>query len=331
MLLSLVDALGTPEMHGVTQRLREEAAGESLLSLERLVRQPPPSRALPDSEASEPRVPEYVKGRTLTLGERKSLARRPDRAAIDRLLRDPHPVVIRRLLENPRVTEDDVVRLAARRPGQPEVLAEIARTPAWLHRARVRLALILNPDATPAECGRAARGPPRPPRELHLVAEAACVTPHVRALCASSSLERRPPVEQRELRGVGGAVAEGARPGACEERPWSAHVVARMRISPEVEIALSLAATEAARRRHEYMTVEHLLYALLFDEATAKVVRHAGGDVKALKGAGWSGSSTSSLRDAASRGARPPLPPRWASSGPSVGPPPTCSPRGRKR
>jgi ATP-dependent Clp protease ATP-binding subunit ClpA len=56
-----------------------------------------------------------------------------------------------------------------------------------------------------------------------------------------------------------------------------------MRISPEVEIALSLAATEAARRRHEYMTVEHLLYALLFDDATAKVVRQAGGDVKALK------------------------------------------------
>src|SRR5580704_8432459 len=57
----------------------------------------------------------------------------------------------------------------------------------------------------------------------------------------------------------------------------------RMRISPEVEIALSLAATESTRRRHEYMTVEHLLYALLFDEATAKVVRHAGGDVKQLK------------------------------------------------
>src|ERR1700756_2186268 len=56
-----------------------------------------------------------------------------------------------------------------------------------------------------------------------------------------------------------------------------------MRISPEVEIALSLAANEAARRRHEYITVEHLLYALLFDDATALIVKHAGGDVGRLK------------------------------------------------
>lgn len=48
-----------------------------------------------------------------------------------------------------------------------------------------------------------------------------------------------------------------------------------MRISPEVEIALSLAANEAARRHHEYVTLEHLLYALLFDDTTAMVVRHS--------------------------------------------------------
>jgi len=56
-----------------------------------------------------------------------------------------------------------------------------------------------------------------------------------------------------------------------------------MRISPEVEIALSLAANEAARRRNELVTLEHLLYALLFDEATALVVKSAGGDVPGLK------------------------------------------------
>src|ERR1700733_6078972 len=56
-----------------------------------------------------------------------------------------------------------------------------------------------------------------------------------------------------------------------------------MRISPEVEIALQVAANDAARRRHEYVTIEHLLYALLLDETTANVVRHAGGDPQALK------------------------------------------------
>ncbi len=56
-----------------------------------------------------------------------------------------------------------------------------------------------------------------------------------------------------------------------------------MRISPEVEIALSVAASDAARRRHEYVTIEHLLYALLMDEPTAAVFRHAGGDPVALK------------------------------------------------
>jgi ATP-dependent Clp protease ATP-binding subunit ClpA len=56
-----------------------------------------------------------------------------------------------------------------------------------------------------------------------------------------------------------------------------------MRISPEVEIALQVAANDAARRHHEYVTIEHLLYALLLDETTAGAVRHAGGDLKAIK------------------------------------------------
>ena len=56
-----------------------------------------------------------------------------------------------------------------------------------------------------------------------------------------------------------------------------------MRISPEVEIALQVATNDATRRRHEYMTVEHLVYALLLDDTTAEIVRHSGGDAKMLK------------------------------------------------
>ncbi len=56
-----------------------------------------------------------------------------------------------------------------------------------------------------------------------------------------------------------------------------------MRISPEVEIAVTLATREAIRRRHEYVTVDHLLYALLFDDGVARIVKKAGGNLQSLK------------------------------------------------
>ena len=56
-----------------------------------------------------------------------------------------------------------------------------------------------------------------------------------------------------------------------------------MRISRELEVSLTLAVNEARRRRHEFLCVEHVLYALLHDDDVAEVIRHCGGDVAALK------------------------------------------------
>lgn len=91
-------------------------------------------------------VPDYGRGRAPTLGERKSLARRPDRKFVERVLRDPHPDVIALLLKNPRLTEADVVRLCARRPNTAEVLRQVFCDPRWSSRPRVRNALALNPS-----------------------------------------------------------------------------------------------------------------------------------------------------------------------------------------
>jgi hypothetical protein len=193
-LVAIVDALNGEGMSGVVQRLREEASGSTLLALERLIRHP--VRGLRGVGASETdlakaKVPEDEKGRPLTLGERKSLARRPDRETTTRLLADPHPAVIHRLLANPRVLEDDVVRLAAKRPGRADVLAEIARSTRWVHRPRVRLALVMNPGTPPAIAARIVGLLLRP--ELALVARSPGVPPAVRAVCLEH-LERRPPV-----------------------------------------------------------------------------------------------------------------------------------------
>lgn len=92
-------------------------------------------------------VPDFGRGRPLTLGERKSLARRRDRTLIARVLRDPHPDVIRILLANPALTELDVVRLCARRPIVPSVLREVFRSARWMVRDAVRLAIVRNPYA----------------------------------------------------------------------------------------------------------------------------------------------------------------------------------------
>ena len=56
-----------------------------------------------------------------------------------------------------------------------------------------------------------------------------------------------------------------------------------MRISRELEISLTLAVNEAKRRRHEFLCLEHVLHALTFDETVADVIRHCGGDIKALQ------------------------------------------------
>jgi ATP-dependent Clp protease ATP-binding subunit ClpA len=57
-----------------------------------------------------------------------------------------------------------------------------------------------------------------------------------------------------------------------------------MRISRELEITFALAVNEARRRRHEFLCIEHLLYALLHDTDVAEIIHHCGGDVQALKG-----------------------------------------------
>src|SRR5438552_31593 len=56
-----------------------------------------------------------------------------------------------------------------------------------------------------------------------------------------------------------------------------------MRISRELEMTLNLAVAEARRRRHEFLCIEHLLYALLHDTDVAEIIRHCGGDVATLK------------------------------------------------
>jgi len=96
-------------------------------------------------DEGQERIPDFGKGRPLSLGERKSVARARDRQLLARVLRDPHPDVIRILLGNPHLTGREVVRLAARRPVHGDILREICRSARWMVRYAVRVALVKNP------------------------------------------------------------------------------------------------------------------------------------------------------------------------------------------
>jgi hypothetical protein len=111
--------------------------GDAQLAQLLLSAQPPPPGA--------PKAAELPGPRELTLGERKSLARGRRREVLDRLLRDPDETVLRILLGNPRITEADVVRLAARRPTSAEAQRAILHSERFIARYAVKRALVLNP------------------------------------------------------------------------------------------------------------------------------------------------------------------------------------------
>jgi hypothetical protein len=186
-LAMLLARLGDCEL---VDELRAAAHARSLWSLDRLLRRAPPP-ALVERPSQELPVPDYGTGRELSVGERRSLARRPNRRAFEKLLADPHPLVLQQLLHNPKLTEDDVVLLATRRPARAEAIQAIAAAPRWLSQARVRMAILLNPGSPSsismplvALCTR---------QELRELTRATDTSLVLRAT-ARELLERRPPL-----------------------------------------------------------------------------------------------------------------------------------------
>jgi len=110
------------------------AAVKALLAPLRPHREPEPGELRPNPQVAD-----------ITLGMRRQLARGQNRDLLDRLAMDPDPGVVTRVLDNPRTTEQDVVRISARRPASAAVLREVFRHRRWSQRNRVREALARNP------------------------------------------------------------------------------------------------------------------------------------------------------------------------------------------
>lgn len=142
-LLAAVDLFGDDDRLPYPQRraIYEAAEAHGLAACMDLLSS---SRTLGEEEGGQPR-PLVPGTRPLTLGERKSLARSWDRNVLERLLVDPHVDVVRLLLANPHVTEDDVLRIATARHASAAVLGLVLRSRRFGTAPRIRRALVRNP------------------------------------------------------------------------------------------------------------------------------------------------------------------------------------------
>lgn len=144
--------------YATRKRLYEAAVERNLPTIARLFLVASPQVPLPPQLTHQigPERPLRPADRPLTLGERKSLARTHLRDKLLLLLRDAHPAVVEILIDNPHVTEADVVKIASTRPAVPESLAKIAAHARWSVRHVVKQALVLNPSTPLADAVRIA-------------------------------------------------------------------------------------------------------------------------------------------------------------------------------
>lgn len=141
-LLAAVDLFDEERLpHDLRRAIVEAAEAHGLHACLDLVLS---QREIADEQGAEPR-PLVPGTRPLTLGERKSLARSWDRTVLQRLLVDPHADVVRLLLSNPHVTEDDILRIATARHATAAVLGLVLRSRRFGMAPRVRRALVRNP------------------------------------------------------------------------------------------------------------------------------------------------------------------------------------------
>ncbi len=179
LLLSMVLALSDERLGARRTQAAQRASEAGLSGAADLLGHHDPETP----EFGELRVPDFGKGRPLTLGERKTLARKRDRRLLARVVRDPHPDVISILLGNPSLTEDDVIRLSATRPVDPKTLRCVFESVRWAIRYRVRRTLLQNPYF---------------PLDLALRAAALLTATDARALARSPDL--RTPIRETCLR-----------------------------------------------------------------------------------------------------------------------------------
>jgi len=107
---------------------------------------PVPGDLLVEGATKERKNPSlYNEIAAMDMGQRVKLALRGNREARQLLARDNNKIIRRMVLNNPRISEEEVVNMARDRNSTEDVLRIIADRSDWLKNYAVRRALVTNP------------------------------------------------------------------------------------------------------------------------------------------------------------------------------------------
>ena len=87
----------------------------------------------------------YAEILRMPIGEKLKLALKGNKEARVILIRDPNRLIHRFVLQNPRITEDEILAIARNRSIDHELLRKIGDHKTWPRNYQVRLALVTNP------------------------------------------------------------------------------------------------------------------------------------------------------------------------------------------
>lgn len=105
-----------------------------------------PQELLDEPEAGKPvNKSLYAQILNMAVGERIKLALKGNRDARMILIRDPNRLIQRFVLQNPRISDDEIVSVARNRNIDGELLRRIGEHKHWPRNYQVRLGLVANP------------------------------------------------------------------------------------------------------------------------------------------------------------------------------------------
>jgi hypothetical protein len=102
-----------------------------------------PDELLGESREIAPAL--ILRVRDMTVAERIKLALRGNREARHVLIHDPNRLIRRFVLQNPRITDEEVIGVAKTRGSDDDLLRAIAANREWTKNYMVRQALVTNP------------------------------------------------------------------------------------------------------------------------------------------------------------------------------------------